>query len=90
MTEVRKTKEELLELYKQAGEGLTVGGKYAHYKHPEEAEYRIISVALREEDFEPMVVYELIDTGTRCIRTKNDFLEEVEWEGEKTPRFMGV
>lgn len=74
-------------MYAAASEGIVIGGVYAHYKKPNEPAYKVVSVALREEDFEPMVVYEHIGGGSRFIRTRKNFLEEVEAGGRRVPRF---
>lgn len=87
MAETRKSYEELKAIFAKAGDGIVVGGVYAHYKHPELPAHKVVSVALREEDFEPLVMYEHIEDGSRFVRTKKNFLEEVEVERKKVKRF---
>lgn len=51
MVETRKSYEELKAIFAKAGDGIVVGGVYAHYKHPELPAHKVVSVALREEEF---------------------------------------
>ncbi len=60
-------------------------GIYRHYKG---GEYRILNEALNEETKEAVVVYQDINDEKKIwVRPKAVFLEEVEIEGEKKPRF---
>lgn len=68
-------------------------GKYQHYAGPEKI-YKVIGEGISSENLEEMVLYEqLHDTnpnypkGTLWIRPKKMFLEKVEVNGRKTPRF---
>lgn len=59
-------------------------GIYRHYKGNE---YRVIEEGQSEHDKEDMVIYGAIDGGNLWIRPKAEFLEEVEVDGIKKPRF---
>lgn len=65
-------------------------GKYQHYKGPE---YELIGVGHHTETLEEMVIYRALynssEFGDQAIwvRPKTMFLEQVEWQGQKTPRF---
>ena len=60
-------------------------GIYRHYKG---SEYKIISEALGSEDKKDLVVYQDIKHPEKIwVRSKEMFLEEVEVDGVKKPRF---
>jgi len=60
-------------------------GKYRHYKGKE---YEVISVAKHSETLEELVVYKaLYGEGQIWARPLKMFLEEVEVDGKKIPRF---
>ncbi|MBM6828639.1 DUF1653 domain-containing protein [Anaerotignum lactatifermentans] len=66
-------------------EELCIGGTYLHYKGKE---YRVEGVAKHSETLEEMVVYrQLYGEGGLWVRPLAMFLEEVEVQGEKIPRF---
>lgn len=60
-------------------------GIYRHYKGPE---YRVLGLAHHTETDETMVVYQLMykDFGLG-VRPLTSFLESVEVDGERVPRF---
>ena len=61
-------------------------GKYRHYKRKE---YEVISVARHSETLEEMVVYRaLYGSHDLWVRPLEMFLEEVEVDGKKVPRFQ--
>lgn len=65
-------------------------GKYQHYKGKF---YRVIGVAKHSETLEEMVIYETLydnPLGKLWVRPKEMFLESVEVEGKKVPRFKFV
>ena len=67
---------------------LRVGGKYRHYKG---GKYRVVGVARHSETLENMVVYEAqYGDGEIWVRPMGMFLEDVEVEGRKVPRFEEV
>jgi len=60
-------------------------GKYKHYKGKE---YEVIGVAKHSETLEEMVVYRaLYDEHKLWVRPLKMFLEDVEVDGRKVPRF---
>ena len=60
-------------------------GKYKHYKGNE---YEVIGVGKHSETLEEMVVYKaLYGEGQIWVRSLKMFEEDVEANGEKTPRF---
>lgn len=60
-------------------------GKYRHYKG---GEYEVIGVARHSETLEALVVYTpLYNDSGLWVRPLAMFLEEVEWEGKRVPRF---
>lgn len=60
-------------------------GIYRHYKG---GEYRILNEALSEATKEPVIVYQDINDEKKIwVRPKAMFMEEVETEDEKKPRF---
>lgn len=63
-------------------------GKYKHYKGKE---YEVIGVAKHSETQEELVVYKaLYGEGGLWVRPLNMFLEEVEVDGKKVPRFKYI
>jgi hypothetical protein len=60
-------------------------GRYRHYKGNE---YRVIGLARHSETLEPVVVYEALygERGT-WVRPAAMFVETVEVDGERVPRF---
>jgi hypothetical protein len=69
-------------------------GKYRHYKGKE---YEVIGIARHSESLEELVVYrplyEITDLKLRCdvwVRPLAMFLEEIEIDGKKVPRFKYV
>jgi hypothetical protein len=65
-------------------------GRYRHYKG---RLYEVVGVAHHSETLEELVVYrqlydsERFPTGTFWVRPRAMFLEEVEVEGGRVPRF---
>lgn len=63
-------------------------GVHEHYKGKR---YQILGVALHSETLEELVVYKaLYGEGLTWVRPLGMFLEEVEVEGEKRPRFRYI
>jgi hypothetical protein len=63
-------------------------GKYKHYKGKE---YEVIGIAKHSETLEDLVVYRaLYDNRQLWVRPLKMFLEEVEVNGQKIPRFSPV
>ncbi|MBI3888830.1 DUF1653 domain-containing protein [Candidatus Nomurabacteria bacterium] len=62
-------------------------GKYRHFKG-EEKEYQVLGVARHSETGEEMVVYKkLYDDYSLQVRPYAMFVEDVEVNGKKVPRF---
>ena len=63
-------------------------GKYKHYKGND---YQVIGVATHSETLEQEVVYQkLYDDHSLWVRPLSMFIESVEVNGEKVPRFSWV
>jgi hypothetical protein len=65
-------------------------GKYAHYKHPNEARYEVVGVGIIESNEGICVIYRRIEKGWWWVRTLEDFTAEVEVEGKRVKRFQKV
>ncbi len=62
-------------------------GRYRHFKN-EEKEYQVLGVAKHSETGEELVVYKkLYDDFSLFVRPLAMFLETVEFNGKKVPRF---
>ena len=63
-------------------------GLYRHYKGKD---YRVVGIARHSESLEPLVVYQALydDRGT-WVRPAAMFLETVEIDGRRVPRFARV
>jgi hypothetical protein len=60
-------------------------GRYRHYKG---GEYEVLGVVRHSESLEPMVLYRpLYDGSGYWVRPFSMFLESVEHEGQRRPRF---
>jgi cyclomaltodextrinase len=60
-------------------------GKYRHYKG---MEYEVIGIAKHSETLEELVIYRaLYGEGQIWVRPLKIFMEEVEINGKKVPRF---
>lgn len=81
----KETQEQLSARLAQAEQQVTVGAKYMHYK---QHSYKVLALALREEDNEPCVVYQA-EYGDRItfIRPVANWIEGVEVDGKKMKRF---
>lgn len=62
-------------------------GRYRHYKG---AEVEVTGLVKHSETLEEMVVYKHLDTGETWVRPKVMFLEEVEVQGVRQPRFKKI
>jgi len=63
-------------------------GKYRHYKG---REYEVIGVAKHSETLEEMVIYRaLYGEGDLWVRPLKMFLEVIEVDGRKIPRFESL
>lgn len=81
----KKSQAELSAILAKAASQVEVGARYEHYKHQI---YKVLALALREEDNEPCVVYqaEYGDHNT-FIRTVTNWAEQVEVDGQQVNRF---
>jgi hypothetical protein len=72
----------------KASSQVTVGARYLHYK---QLTYKVLAIALLEENNEACVVYQA-EYGDRItfIRPVSNWLEEVEVDGQKVPRFTQI
>jgi len=62
-----------------------IGRRYRHYKNKD---YEVIATGRHSETLEPLVVYQaLYGDGQVWVRPAAMFLEEVEYEGRRVPRF---
>jgi len=62
-----------------------IGRRYRHYKNKD---YEVIAIGRHSETLEPLVVYQaLYRDGQVWVRPAAMFLEEVEYEGRRVPRF---
>lgn len=69
---------------------IPVSAQYFHYKNPSQS-YTIISHGIIEATEEPAVVYQAeYGDKTTWIRPASIFLEKVEYEGKKVPRFTRI
>lgn len=67
---------------------LKIGGRYRHYKG---GEYRVVGTAKHSETQEEMAIYEaLYGEFEIWARPLEMFLEDVEIDGEKVPRFTKI
>lgn len=63
-------------------------GKYRHYKGHE---YQVLGVVRHSETLEPMVLYRpLYNDSGMWVRPHAMFLEEVEVDGARVPRFLRI
>lgn len=61
--------------------------KLGIYKHFKGTKVRVTCEALHSETKEPFVVYVHLEDDSKWIRPKKMFLENVEVNGKKVPRF---
>ncbi len=71
----------------ETAQKITVGATYLHYKklHP----YKVLDIVISEFDQQPYVVYQSQrELGIKFTRSAASWLDEVEWQGKKTLRFI--
>ena len=66
---------------------LEIGGIYKHFKG---TKVRVICEALHSETEEPFVVYVHLEDNVSWVRPKEMFLENVDRDGYKGPRFKYI
>ena len=73
-----------------AEELVTIGGRYAHYKHPKQS-YVVRGFAVREDSQDVCVVYEA-EYGERIpfIRTLESFVGYANVDGVRVSRFSAL
>jgi hypothetical protein len=85
-----KTYKEQLELAKEvqtAGEQVTVGATYHHYKGKDKI-YKVLGLGFIEETTELCVIYQAqYEERLTFLRPVSVWLETVEWEEKTVPRF---
>lgn len=71
----------------QGYERPTDGQKFRHYKG---GVYEILATGFLEDSEEPCVVYRSFKKNIVWVRTAKNFLEEIEHDGVKQPRFARI
>ena len=69
---------------------LKIGGKYRHYKGKD---HRLLLIGKHSETLEDMVVYESLydnELSKIWVRPLAMFVEEIEIDGQKMPRFKYI
>jgi hypothetical protein len=67
-----------------------IGGVYSHYKYPENT-YKVINLGFIESTDDICVIYQAIyNQELIFVRPLNDWLEILEWNGEKVARFSRI
>jgi hypothetical protein len=80
-----ETQAQLAARLAEAANQVTVGARYMHYK---QLSYKVVGLALREEDNEPCVVYQAeYGEHVTWIRPVASWLEDVEVDGRMMKRF---
>jgi hypothetical protein len=73
-----------------AAQHVTVGGRYAHYKQPDRP-YCVTGLVILEEDEAVAVAYNVeSESKVTFIRPLSDWLETVEWNNQRVPRFSPI
>ncbi len=86
----KPTQEELNKKLEELKNRVEVGGLYSHYRNPDN-HYKILAVGFIEATEEPCVIYQaLYGENLTWVRTADEFLSEVEFEGKTVPRFRPV
>ena len=84
----KESQTQLSERLSKAAELVTVGARYMHYK---QLSYKVLALALREDDNEPCVVYQAeYGDHVTWIRPVSKWIEEVEVDGKKLKRFTKI
>jgi hypothetical protein len=60
------------------------GDRYQHYKG---GQYEIVETGFLEATEEPCVIYQSLQNGSTWVRTAQNFLETIEFDGKILPRF---
>ena len=88
MNDKRLSQKELAARLSNAQATVQIGARYEHYK---KQTYRVLHLALREEDNEPCVIYKA-EYGEQVtfIRPVKNWLETAEVDGRQVKRFTKV
>lgn len=86
----KENQEQLASRINAAAKQVKIGDRYIHSRSPEES-YKVIALALREEDAEPCVIYQA-EYGAKIIFTRlvSSWTEEVDLDGAKIKRFTRI
>lgn len=88
MTSKKESYEQLLKQIQMTKRQVVIGGYYQHYK---QKNYKVVAVAIREEDNALCVVYESENMpGVTWIRPLQSWLGEVEVDGKTVKRFTHI
>jgi hypothetical protein len=73
----------------EASKKVVIGGVYKHFKYPDR-EYYVENLAIQEATEKVCVIYKDISqlSTPSFVRDLDSWLETVEWEGKKVPRFV--
>lgn len=82
MSDKDRAQEELKKLPLKAGD------KFTHYRVG--GTYEIVTLAVKEDTLEPLVVYRSHEHDSVWVRTYQNFTEEVDHEGRKVKRFTVI
>ena len=81
----KQTQSQLSLRLAKAAEQVVIGSRYMHYK---QLSYKVLAVALREEDNEPCVIYQAeYGDNLTWIRPVANWNEDVEVDGKSMKRF---
>ncbi len=90
VSENHKQHQQLHEEINSAKAQVTIAAIYSHYKYPENT-YKVINIGFIESTDEISVIYQATyDTDLIFIRPLSSWLETVEHNGVKVPRFQKV
>ena len=85
-----KNHDRLHEEIEEAEKRVTIGGIYSHYKYPENT-YKVLSLGFFEPTDEICVIYQaMYDPMLVFIRPLVSWLETIELDGKKMPRFKFI
>lgn len=87
---MHKSQEELKRQINEAGKLVEVGGKYYHYKNPNQF-YIVSSLAITEWNDEVCVVYQA-QYGEKItfVRPLSTWIDQVEWQGQTVDHFTKI
>jgi hypothetical protein len=81
----KETLAQLSARFAKATKQVVVGARYMHYK---KLSYKVVAIALREEDNEPCIVYQAeYGDNLTWLRPVANWIEDVEVDGKAVKRF---